>query len=89
MASVRDLKKSINNLTFELVSECLTYKHFHKEKKNDKSQKIMEDLVIKRNELIQKANHPEEKSDYKKNREYYRGVIKEMNDMVSLMDKIG
>ena len=89
MSSKRDLKKSINNLTFELVSECLTYKHFHKEKKHDKTQKAMETLINKRNELIQKANHPTDKADYKKNRDYYRGVIKDLNGMVSVMDKIG
>jgi len=89
MGSIRDLKKSINNLTFELVSECLTYKHFHKEKKHDKTEKVMEKIVSKRNELIEKVNHPTEKADYKKNRTYYREVIKELNDMVLLMDKIG
>jgi len=89
MASKRDLKKSINNLTFELVSECLTFKHFHKEKKHDKTEKAMENLVTKRNELIQKVNHPVSKSDYKKNRDYYREVIKDLNSMVKIMDKIG
>lgn len=89
MASIRDLKKNVNTLTFELVSECMTYKYFHKEKKHDKTQKAMENIVTKRNELVDKINHPAEKADYKKNRTYYRGVIKEMNDMVSLMDKIG
>ncbi len=89
MASRRNLKKSINNLTFELVSECLTYKHFHKDKKHDKTQKAMENLVSKRNELVNKLNHPTEKVDYKKTRAYYREVIKELNDMVLIMDKIG
>jgi hypothetical protein len=89
MASRRNLKKSINNLTFELVSECLTYKHFHKDKKHDKTDKAMENVVSKRNELIDKVNHPIEKVDYKKNKIYYRVIIKDMNDMVSFMDKIG
>jgi len=89
MASRRNLKKSINNLTFELVSECLTYKHFHKDKKHDKTDKAMENVVSKRNELIDKVNHPIEKADYKKNRNYYRVIIKDMNDMVTFMDKIG
>lgn len=89
MASIRDLKKSVNNLTFELVSECMTYQHFHKDKKHDKTQKAMENLVSKRNELIDKINHPSDKADLKKNKAYYREIIKEMNDMVSLMDKLG
>lgn len=89
MASRRDLKKSINNLTFELVSECMAYKHFHQDKKHKDTQKAMENIVLKRNELVDKVNHPKEKADYKKNRKYYREVIKEMNDMVLFMDKLG
>jgi hypothetical protein len=89
MASRRDLKKCINNLTFELVSECLTYRHFHKDKKHDKTDKTMENLVATRNELIKKVNHPSEKADYKKNRTYYRGVIKDLNNMVTQMDQLG
>ena len=89
MASIRYLKKSLNNLTFELVSECLTYKYFHKEKKHDKTDKAMENIISKRNVLIDKINHPVEKSDYKKNKAFYTEVIKDMNDMVLIMDKIG
>ena len=89
MASKRNLKRSVNNLTFELVSECLAYKHFHKDKKHDKTQKTMENLVSRRNELIDKINHPTEKNDYKKNRAYFRKVVSEMSGMVSLMDKLG
>ncbi len=89
MAKIRNLKKNVNLLTFELVSECLAFKHFHKDKKHDKTQKAMENIVSKRNELINKINHPTEKADYKKNKAFYNEVIKEMNGMVSLMDKIG
>ena len=89
MASKRDLKKSINNLTFELVSECFSYKYFHPKKKHQKTDATLENLVKTRNELIQKVNHPLEKENYKKNRAYFREVIKDMNGMVSLMDSIG
>lgn len=89
MASRRHLKKSINNLTFELVSECMTYRHFHPDKKHENTQKAMENIVLKRNELIDKVNHPKDKADYKKNRTYYSEVIKEMNGMISFMDKLG
>jgi len=89
MANRRNLKKSVNNLTFELVSECLTYKHFHQDKKHEKTDIAMESLISKRNELIYKINHVTEKEDYKKLRSLYREVIKELNDMVLIMEKIG
>ena len=89
MASKRDLKKSINNLTFELVSECFSYKYFHPKKKNAKTDTTLENLIKTRNDLIHRVNHPVDKEDYKKNRAYLKEVIKDMNNMVSLMDNIG
>jgi len=89
MASRRALKKSINNLTFELVSECYTFKLFHPEKKHDKTDQTMQNLVQMRNSLINKINNPMEKQNFKKNRKHFRGIAKELNTMVSLMDKIG
>ena len=89
MASRRSLKKSINNLTFELVSECYTFKLFHPEKKHDKTNQTMQDLVHMHNVLINKINNVIDKFDYKKNRKHFRGIVKELNSMVSLMDNIG
>jgi shikimate kinase len=89
MASKRDLKKSINNLTFELVSECFSYKSFHPKKKHTKTDTALENLIKTRNDLIQRVNHPVDKEDYKKNRAYLKEVIKDMNNMVSVMDNIG
>jgi hypothetical protein len=88
MASKRKLKKNINRLTYELISECFSYKYFHPEKKQDKTDAIMASLVKTRNGLIDKVNHPVDEKEYKKNRAHYREVIKDLKDMVSLMDKI-
>ncbi len=89
MASRRALKKSINNLTFELVSESYTFKLFHPEKKHDKTDQTMQNLVQMRNNLINKINNPMEKQNFKKNRKHFRSIVKELNTMVSLMDNIG
>ena len=88
MASKRDLKKSINKLTFELISECFSYKAFHPKKKHNKTDAAMANILKTRNELINKINHPIAKEDYKKNRTYYREVIKDQKDMVSVMDTL-
>ena len=89
MASIKHLKKSINNLTFELISECYVYKHFHKsEKTNKKVDKIIEDIVAKRNELIVKANHPENKDDLKAVKKHYKNVKIELASMLNLMDSL-
>ena len=85
MASKRELKKSINKLTFELISECFSYKAFHPKKKHNKTDAAMENILKIRNELINKTNHPVDKEDYKKTRTYYREVMKDLKGMVSIM----
>lgn len=88
MASKRNLKKGINNLAFELISECFTYKLFHPEQSHDKTYSTMNEILKKRNELIDKVNNPLHKEDYKKNKTFYKGIEKELNTMVSLMDNL-
>jgi len=88
MASVRILKKSINNLCFDLVSECYVYAFFHKDAENNKINDVIEDIVKLRNDLISKVNNPENKTDFKQNRKHYRGIISEMQKMVDSMDKL-
>jgi hypothetical protein len=88
MASRRILKRNINSLTYELISECFSYKYFHPKSKHTKTDAAMENLLKTRNDLINKINNPANKEDYKKNRAFYREVVKEMKGMVSLMDKI-
>ncbi len=88
MASRRTLKKSINNLTFDLISECYVYKHFNPGKKDELVEEVLEDIARKRNDLVQKVNNPTDKDDYKKNRKYFREVAAGMNDLVTAMDKL-
>jgi hypothetical protein len=88
MASKRILKRQINNLTFELISECYIYKHFHPGKKEKVVDGMLETIAQKRNELIQKINNPADKNDPKKNRKFFAEVSEGMKEMVSVMDKL-
>jgi hypothetical protein len=89
MASRKDLKQGINNLTFELISECYTYILFHPEKEHEKTNAAMQVLVDTRNTLVDKINNPTDAKDYKKNRAFFRAIVKDMNNMVSVMDNLG
>jgi hypothetical protein len=89
MASRRILKKCINNLTFDLISECYVYSFFHKDAKSEKTNGVMEELLKLRNEMVDKINHPAQKEDRKENRKYYRAIITDMQNMVNIMDKLG
>lgn len=83
MASKRQLKKSINNLTYDLVSECFTYRHFHPEKNNEAINEIIQDLVKTRNDLIAKVNQIEDGS-----KKSYQAIVDDMKAMVNKLDKI-
>lgn len=86
MASKRDIKKSINDLTFELVSECYTFMYFHPDKNHEKTDEITEKILDERNSLINKVNNPIDTADFKKNRAHFRKIRKRMSEMVTLMD---
>lgn len=85
MASKRLLKKSINNLTYDLVSECFTYRHFHPES-NTGVNTIIHEIVITRNELIKKVNHAP--SIGTGSNSYFKEIHQEMKTMVNHLDKI-
>lgn len=85
MASKRHLKKSINNLTFELVSECFTYRHFHPDQSAGVNE-IIQDLVKTRNELVARVNQAPQ--DSKELTPYFNSVVNEMRAMVNKLDKI-
>ena len=62
MASIRSIKKDIDYLVSEVVSDSYLTIYFHPDKKDDVL-KIMEEAVALRNDLIAKANNPVEKNN--------------------------
>lgn len=86
MASKRLLKKSINNLTYELVSECFTYRNFHPDQNSTGINEIIQDVVKTRNDLIIRMNKI--KGEGKEKSAGYSDIVKEMQAMVSKLDKI-
>lgn len=85
MASKRDFKKSINNLTFELISECYTYKYFHPEKSEAKVDTVIEKIVQDRNQLIAKTNNLPVKGK-KEISKYFQELKSELKKLVNKMD---
>ena len=80
MASIKDLKKAINELTYEVVSDCFTHLLVNGDKNRDKVLKIISETVSNRNELVARLNrsHEEEK------KRPYIGKIK--TDLIKKMD---
>jgi hypothetical protein len=86
MSSKRKLKKDINYVTYELLTESFTLRHFHPTMDEGKFESVIRDLVNKRNELIARINQPELKEG-ETLAQYYRKVRAELTDLVSVVEK--
>lgn len=85
MASLRDLKKDIDYLIFEVISDCLAYAQFHPENKSDEMAALLADAVAFRNDLIARVNNPDGKDNPKIVKAYYKSVSK---DLLEGVDKL-
>jgi hypothetical protein len=85
MASVKRLKKDIDDLLFEVVSDCFTFKEVHPDKKQDEISSILSDAISLRNDLIARANNPDGKDNPKIIRAYYKAIEK---DLITGADKL-
>lgn len=56
MASLRMIKKDIDFLASEIISDCWVYMYINPEEKTDQVVAIINDAVILRNELIDRVN---------------------------------
>lgn len=78
MASVRQLKKDIDYLIFEVISDCFTFGTLHPEDKADEVSSIISDAVNMRNDLIMRVNNPERTDDPKVLRLHFRQITKDL-----------
>ncbi len=74
MASIRILKKDINKFAFELLQECFSYRHYTDELSEDKFDDVISKLVLLRNDLISRTNHPETDAEASSLKEHYKQV---------------
>ncbi|HBZ22130.1 MAG TPA: hypothetical protein DEO60_13445 [Bacteroidales bacterium] len=77
MPSIRKLKKSIDYLIFEVISDCFTFGTIHPEDHAEEVSGIIADAVSLRNDLIRRANNPE-KNDLKSVRTHFQLVEKDL-----------
>lgn len=89
MASVRTLKKDLRILKEEMIVECMVYKDFHPEKKTAEISKVINQIEEKYSDLVKRIQNPEDSKDYKATREYYKNIIREVEeDFVSILDNL-
>jgi hypothetical protein len=85
MASIRELKKDIDYLVFEVISDCFMYSNVHPENKTDELSVLISDTVEFRNDLIARVNNPDGKDNPKIVKAYYKTLEK---DLITGVDKL-
>ena len=68
--NLRVIKKDIEYVINDFISDCLLYTDMHPEKDTDKVNAIVLEAVDLANSLIDKVNHPDKKSDVKLKAQY-------------------
>lgn len=82
MASVRKLKKEIDYLISEVVSDCYTCLIINQQKNKDVVLDIIEKAIDVRNNLIDTANHPADNTNPKSIKKHYKALRNEILDSV-------
>ncbi|MDA3819875.1 MAG: hypothetical protein PF590_05385 [Candidatus Delongbacteria bacterium] len=83
MASVREIKKDINYLIYEVLSDCMIHKHVNND--NSKaSDKIMKDMMAKREELISRVNEAKDMDDKKEKKKAFNAIE---DDLITSVDE--
>ncbi|MEW5844969.1 MAG: hypothetical protein AB1777_01750 [Bacteroidota bacterium] len=77
MASKRDLKKDIDYLVSEVISDCYTYMLINGDKKRDDAIAIIQSILDTRFDLIHRIKHPANKGDRKVVKAHYREIQKD------------
>jgi len=88
MASIRRLKKDVNYMAYELLTEIFAYRHFHPELEEKKFDSVIKDIVKKRNEIISKINHVSELKEKADKKGHFASVNKEIANLVKITESI-
>lgn len=82
MASIKDLKKDIDYLFFELISDCFMFTSLNDGEKRDKAQNLIEEAVSMRTEFIDRVNNPDGKDNPAIIKAYYSALRKDLFEKV-------
>ena len=88
MASIRLLKKDINRFAFNLLQECFSYRHYSDDLSEDRFDDVIKKLVMLRNDLILRANHPESDADAASLKEHYKQVQLDLLKLAEVVEDL-
>ena len=85
MASIRELKKDIDYLVYELISDCFTAMSVQSENKSEDLAEVVGDAVALRNDLFSRAKHIDGKENKSMVKEHYKKL---RMDLLEGVDKL-
>ncbi len=88
MASIRILKKDINILTYDLLTECYTYKYYETGLEDNKFDGVIKKIVYLRNDLISRTNHPENDGDSHSLKMHYRKIKEDLYELMQVIEEL-
>ncbi|HBZ34816.1 MAG TPA: hypothetical protein PLG03_03225 [Bacteroidales bacterium] len=88
MASLRKIKKDIEYLFTEVISDCWTYLYFNKGKNEDKIAEIINDAIDLRNDLFKRINHYDRKNARKTFQEINSDLLKGVDELFVRVSKL-
>lgn len=88
MASIRLLKKDINKLAFDLLQECFAYRHYSEDLSEDKFDEVIKKLVLLRNDLIFRTNHPENDAESTSLKDHYKQVQLDLLELAEVVEEL-
>jgi hypothetical protein len=78
MSSVRNLKKDIDYLVYEVISDCFAFSGLHPDIKSDELSALISDTVDFRNDLLARVNNPDGSKNPKILKAYYKSIEKDL-----------
>ncbi len=84
MASIRAIKKDIDCLVGEVISDCYLAIYFHPDKKQD-IVSVMEEAVELRNTLFKQVNHPADKQNASLVKKHFAQVRRDLFSKVDAL----
>ena len=85
MANLRNLKKDIDYLFFEVIYDCFAYNEVMPDSNTDDVAAIINDAVALRNNLIARVNNPDGKNNPCIVKTYYQTIRKDLLNGVDLL----
>ncbi len=88
MASIRRLKKDINVLTYELLAECFSYRYYNPELNETSFDQVIKKIVLLRNDLILRINHPEADAESSSLKAHYKKIKEDLFELTKVVDDL-